>query len=336
MIKNRRLLLNKRPSGMPDDDCWRLDEQEIEVLKSGEILIEVKYLSIDPYMRGRMNDSKSYAPPAKIGEPMTGETVGIVIDSKSKKYSIGDLLCCHQGWQTHIKTSDRDPTIYKIKSNDLPMQAYLGAVGMPGRTAYFGLNKVGKPKKGNTIVVSAASGAVGSVVGQLARHYGLKVIGIAGGKEKCSYVKTELGFDECIDYKSESFIENLTKQCSSGIDIYFENVGGEVTRAVAPLLNSGARVPICGYISKYNSPDILNEETPFHVFGKLAIKPHHRFFVVTEWFHRWPEATDELVSLVLDKKIKYAETITDGFENAPSALRDVLTGRNFGKQLIKI
>ena len=334
--ENNRWLLNKRPSGMPEDECWLLDTEIISDISKNEILIKVDYLSIDPYMRGRMNDSKSYAPPAKIGEPMTGETVGTVIESKSKKFNIGDKVCAHKGWQTYIKVSDKDISLYKIENHEIPIHTYLGAVGMPGRTAYFGLNYVGKPKKGETLVVSAASGAVGSVVGQLGKHNGLKVIGIAGGEMKCNFVKNELGFDECIDYKSPDFKDALISSCNDGIDIYFENVGGITTQLIAPLLNIGARVPICGYISKYNSPNIIEEETPFHVLGELNPTPKHRFFVNTEWMDEWDVVTNELSQLVLEDKLRFKETITEGFENAPQGLRDVLSGKNFGKQLIKI
>ena len=207
---------------------------------------------------------------------------------------------------------------------------------MPGRTAYFGLNRVAKPKKGETLVVSAASGAVGSVVGQLGKIYGCKVIGIAGGPEKCGYVKDILKFDDCIDYKSGNLETDLKTACPDGIDIYFENVGGELSRHVSKLLNKGSRVPICGFISKYNSTDIMNEETPFHVFGNLNPKPEHRFFVVREWMNEFEKITQLLMKHVEDGSIKYKETVIEGLENAPQALNDVLSGKNFGKQLIKI
>jgi NADPH-dependent curcumin reductase CurA len=334
--QNKQWLLDKRPNGMPEDDCWKLNNQSITSIGKNEILIKVDFLSIDPYMRGRMNDSKSYADPAKLGEPMTGETVGTVVESNSSRYLVGDKVCAHQGWQTYVKVSDKDPSLFKVENNNIPLQSYLGTVGMPGRTAYFGLNYVGKPKRGETLVVSAASGAVGTVVGQLGKEYGLKVIGIAGGDIKCSYVKDELGFDACIDYKSESFVTDLQNACSDGIDIYFENVGGDVTKAIAPLLNQGARVPICGYISQYNSTDIMKAETPFHEMAKLNPVPEHRFFVNTEWFDEWANVTAELSALVQEGKVVYRETITEGFENAPQGLRDVLTGKNFGKQIIKV
>ena len=334
--QNTQWLLNKRPSGMPENDCWISNNDEITSIGNNEILIEVKYLSIDPYMRGRMNDSASYAAPAKLGEPMTGETVGVVVESNSNLFKVGDKVCAHKGWQTYVKAKDTDPALMKVPEGDISLSAYLGTLGMPGRTAYFGLNRLGKPKKGETIVVSAASGAVGSVVGQLAREYGCFVVGIAGGPEKCSYVKDVLNFDVCIDYKKEDFNEKIIKACPNGIDIYFENVGGIVTRSIAPLLNIGARVPICGFISQYNALDMMKVETPFHVLGKLDTKPEHRFFVVTEWMDEWASATEELSKLVREKKMFYKETITQGFENAPQALRNVLTGKNFGKQLIEI
>ena len=333
---NTQWLLDKRPEGMPEDSCWKMNKESITSLEANEILIQVKYLSIDPYMRGRMNEGASYAAAAKIGEAMTGETVGEVVESNSNLFKVGDRVCAHKGWQTFIKVKDTDPTLFKVPSSNLNLSTYLGTVGMPGRTAYFGLNRVGKPKSGETVVVSAASGAVGTVVGQLAKSYGCYVVGIAGGPEKCSYVKDVLKFDECIDYKADNLNQTLKDACHNGIDIYFENVGGEVTRAVAPLLNPGSRVPICGFISQYNAKDMFEAETPFHVLGALKPKPEHRFFVVTEWLNEWEEATKEITNLIEADKIFYKETITKGIENAPQALRDVLTGRNFGKQLIEI
>lgn len=333
---NTQFLLAKRPVGMPGNECWELNHQKIKSLEKNEILIEAKYLSIDPYMRGRMNEGVSYAAPAKLGEPMTGETAGVVVKSNSNLYKVGDRVCAHKGWQTYIKAKDTDLALIKVPNNSHSLSLYLGTLGMPGRTAYFGLNRVAKPKSNETLVVSAASGAVGSVVGQLGKIYGCRVIGIAGGPEKCSYVKNILNFDECIDYKSGNLENDLKSACKNGIDIYFENVGGAVTRAIAPLLNNGARVPVCGFISQYNEKDMLSAETPFHVLGKLKPKPKHRFFVVHEWVDEFEKATDELSLMVLNKQILYRETITKGFENAPQALRDVLTGKNFGKQIIEI
>ena len=333
---NNRFLLQKRPTGMPEDNCWVMDSQKITELQKQEILIKAEYLSIDPYMRGKMNDSISYTPPLKIGEVMVGESVGRVIESKSKNYAVGDLVTVHQGWQTYIRTKDSDPSVLKVPESKLNSSVFLGTLGMPGRTAYFGLNYVGKPQPGETLVVSAASGAVGSVVGQLGKLIGCKVIGIAGGPEKSKYVTEELKFDKCIDYKNENVVEKLEKYCPNGIDIYFENVGGEITKMVSKFLNKNARVPICGFISKYNSTNIAGEETPFHVLGALNPKPKHRFFVVTEWLNQFEKATSILHEHVKNGDIKFRETITPGFENAPQGLRDVLSGKNFGKQIIKI
>ena len=260
---NTRFLLQKRPTGMPDDECWLMDSEEITDLKNQEILIKVEYLSVDPYMRGKMNDSISYTPPLKIGEVMVGESVGRVIESRSKNFKVGDLLTVHQGWQTYIRAKDSDPSILKVPDSKLNSSVFLGTLGMPGRTAYFGLNYVGKPKSGETLVVSAASGAVGSVVGQLGKLMGCKVIGIAGGPEKSKFVCEELNLDHCIDYKNENVVEKLEEYCPNGIDVYFENVGGDTTKMISKFLNKNARVPICGFISKYNSANIAGEETPF-------------------------------------------------------------------------
>ena len=333
---NYKYLLKSRPHGMPTNDCWEYVSESIDTLGSNELIIRNEFLSIDPYMRGRMNEGKSYAPPVQIGEIMTGETVGVVVESNSKKFNVGDKLCVHMGWQSYTKCKDSEISLIRIPETNLPLSLFLGTLGMPGRTAYYGLNRVGKPKAGDTVVVSAASGAVGSVVGQLAKMQGCKVIGVAGGPEKTSYVKNILGFDECIDYKNENIGKLLKEYCSRGIDIYFENVGGELSRHVAKNLNKGARVPICGFISKYNSTDIMNEETPFHVFGNLNPKPEHRFFVVREWMNEFEKTSRILMKLVEDGSLKYRETIVNGLENAPNALNDVLSGKNFGKQLIKI
>ena len=333
---NSRFLLNKRPIGMPENDCWTLNSEIIKDLNNGEVLIQTEYLSIDPYMRGKMNDGLSYTPPLKIGDVMVGESVGRIVESKSKKYEIGDLVTIHQGWQTFIRAKDSDPSLQKVPNSNLQSSVFLGAIGMPGRTAYYGLNYVGKPKAGETLVVSAASGAVGSVVGQLGKLLNCKVVGIAGGKDKAQYVTEELKFDHCIDYKNENVAQKLREYCSDGIDIYFENVGGEITKDVSKFLNKGARVPICGFISKYNSPDIASEETPFHVLGALKPKPQHRFFVVTEWLNQFEKTTAILLEHIKSGDLKYKETITKGFENAPQALRDVLSGKNFGKQIIEI
>ncbi|MDT8428538.1 MAG: NADP-dependent oxidoreductase [Pseudomonadales bacterium] len=336
MMINQRMVLAKRPVGEPDDSCFRLEELEVPALEEGQILIKVIWLSLDPYMRGRMNDMKSYAKPLDIGEVITGESAGVVVQSRSDKFKAGDYLTAHMGWQSLIVANADDPRLMKVDLANGTLSAHLGVVGMPGRTAYFGLFEVGKPVAGETLVVAAASGAVGSVVGQLARLKGLRVVGIAGGPEKCSYVVDELGFDACLDYKAGNLADKLKEACPNGIDIYFENVGGEVTRAVAPLLNPGARVPICGYVSNYNDKDIASAETPFHILKQLDTVPEHRFFVVTEWTDQWQQATEQLGAWVKAGKIKYRESIGEGLHNAPELFRGLLRGRNFGKQLVRI
>jgi hypothetical protein len=267
---------------------------------------------------------------------MTGESTGIVEESNSDKWQVGDRVAAHMGWQTYIVAKGDDARLMKVDLDNGTLSAHLGVVGMPGRTAYFGLTEVGKPKVGETLVVAAASGAVGSAVGQIAKILGLRSVGIAGGSEKCRYVKEELQFDDCLDYKSGNFAEKLGLACPDGIDIYFENVGGEVTKTVAPLLNQGARVPICGYISNYNDEDITKAETPFHILKQLKTVPEHRFFVVYEWQDRYEEATRQLGQWIKDGLLKYRESIGEGLENAPELFRGLLKGKNFGKQLVKV
>ena len=336
MSTNKRVLFSKRPLGEPDDDCFRIDEVATPDLGPNEILIKTCWLSLDPYMRGRMNDMKSYTEPMQIGDVMTGESTGIVEESNSDKWQVGDRVAAHMGWQTYIVAKGDDARLMKVDLDNGTLSAHLGVVGMPGRTAYFGLTEVGKPKVGETLVVAAASGAVGSAVGQIAKILGLRSIGIAGGSEKCRYVKEELQFDDCLDYKSGNFAEELGLACPDGVDIYFENVGGEVTKTVAPLLNQGARVPICGYISNYNDEDITKAETPFHILKQLKTVPEHRFFVVYEWQDRYEEATRQLGQWIKDGLLKYRESIGEGLENAPELFRGLLKGKNFGKQLVKV
>jgi len=336
MIKNTRTSLAQRPLGEPADECFQLEEVDIPELGENQILIKVCWLSLDPYVRGRMNDAKSYAASLEIGDVITGESSGIVIKSTSSEFEVGQPVAAHMGWQSFIVADADDPRLMKVDLNNGSLSAHLGVVGMPGRTAYFGLTEVGKPQPGETLVVAAASGAVGSAVGQIAKIKGLRTVGIAGGPEKCRYVKEELKFDACIDYKAGDLAAELAEACPDGVDIYFENVGGEVAKAVAPLLNPGARVPICGYISNYNDEDISKSETPMHIFRALDVVPEHRFFVVTEWKDRWVEATRLLGSWISEGKLKYRESIGEGLENAPTLFRGMLKGKNFGKQLVKI
>ena len=336
MTKNTQVFLAQRPVGEPIDETFGFREVDIPELTDNQILIRVCWLSLDPYMRGRMNDVKSYADPLQIGDVITGESSGVVIKSTSPDFAEGDTVAAHMGWQSHIVANADDPRLMKIDVNNGSLSAHLGVVGMPGRTAYFGLTEVGKPQPGETLVVAAASGAVGSAVGQIAKIKGLRAVGIAGGPEKCRYVKEELKFDACIDYKADNFAAELAAACPDGVDIYFENVGGDVTRVVAPLLNPGARVPICGYISNYNDEDLANSETPMRIFKGLEPEPENRFFVVTEWRDRWIEATRQLGSWIQDGRLNYRESIGVGLESAPEYFRGMLKGKNFGKQLIKV
>ena len=321
-MKNSRIVFAKRPFGEPDDECFRLEEVDVPPLSDNQLLIKVGWLSLDPYMRGRMNDVKSYVEPMQLGDVMTGESAGVVVESSSERFSPGDHVAVHQGWQSYIVCDDDDPRLMKIDLSNGSLSAHLGVVGMPGRTAYFGLKEVGKPQEGETLVVAAASGAVGSAVGQIAKILGLRAVGIAGGPKKCAYVRDELGFDDCIDYKEEGFTERLIESCPNGVDIYFENVGGKVTKAVAPLLNAGARVPICGYISNYNDEDITKAETPFHILKSLDSVPEHRFFVVFEWQDRYEEATKQLGNWVKQGSLKYTESIGRAIGGAVFVQRD--------------
>lgn len=333
---NRKVVLNKRPQGEIQDGDLVLAEEPVRELKDGEVLIKTLWLSLDPYMRPRMNDSKGYMDPIEIGAPIVGESVGRVVESKSDNYAVGDVVTVYSGWQEYCIIPGNAEMVYKIKDQGVPLQTYLGVAGMPGRTGYCGLMYVGKPKAGETVVVAAASGPVGTVVGQTAKQEGCRVVGIAGGPEKCRYVVEELGFDACIDYKAGNLDADLAAACPNGIDVYFENVGGEVAKAVAKLINPGARVPICGYVSAYNAEDQSKVETPFHIFGALDPKPEHRFFLVTEWQDKHQEITALLAGQVASGALKYSETVAEGLENAVEAFKGMLKGKNFGKQLVHI
>lgn len=333
---NRAIVLNQRPQGEIQDGDMKLIEKPVRELKDGEVLAKTLWLSLDPYMRPRMNDAKGYMDPIGIGEVIVGESVGRVIESKSPNYAEGDLVTCYSGWQEYCIIPGDAPMVYKIQPRGIPLQAYLGVAGMPGRTGYCGLVYVGKPKAGETVVVSAASGPVGTVVGQTAKQLGCRVVGVAGGEEKCRFVVEELGFDACVDYKAGNLEADLAAACPNGIDVYFENVGGDVSRAVARLLNPGSRVPICGYVSAYNAEDASKVETPFHIFGKLENPPEHRFFLVTEWQDQHQEITALLAEQVASGNLKYRETVAEGLENAVEAFKGMLKGKNFGKQLVHI
>ena len=335
-IENTRIVLASRPKGKPAPENYRVEKEPVPKLKKGQVLIKVLYLSLDPYMRGRMSKEKSYADPVPIDGVITGESAGVVIKSKSLRFNEGDYVCCPSGWQSHFIADESDLTVYPVDPSVVPLSTYLGVCGMPGRTAYFGLLKEAKPRAAETLVVSAASGAVGSVVGQIGKMQGLTVVGVAGGKEKCSWVKDELGFDECIDYKTANLDEALAAACPNGIDIYFESVGGALSEAVAKQLNPGARVPICGYISNYNAKKMAQTRTPFHIFGELPNPPWHKFFLVFDYVADYAEANAKLVEWVAEGKLKYRETIARGLKKAPEYFNWLFEGKNFGKLIVQV
>jgi NADPH-dependent curcumin reductase CurA len=333
---NRSVILSKRPCGEIQDGDLTLMSNTVPAIKDGEMLIRTLWLSLDPYMRPRMNDIKGYMDPLAIGDVIVGESVGRVIESRTDRFEVGDVVTCFTGWQEYYIADENQGNIHKVIPNGVPVQAFLGVVGMPGRTGYCGLTYLGRPKAGETVVVAAATGPVGSVVGQTAKQLGCRAVGIAGGPEKCRYLVEELGFDAAVDYKSGDFQARLRAACPNGIDVYFENVGGEVTRAAAQLLNPGSRAPICGYISAYNATDITAVETPFDIFGALDDPPEHRFFLVTEWQDQHQEITDLLADRVRKGEINYRESVAEGLENAVDAFKGMLKGKNFGKQLVHI
>jgi NADPH-dependent curcumin reductase CurA len=329
---NRRIVLASRPTTEPVPDNFRLETAPVPEPGASQMLVKNLFLSVDPYMRGRMSDRASYARPVGIGEVMVGGTVGRVVSSKADGYASGDIVVGYGGWQDYALLHANDRQVMKVDPS-LPISTALGVCGMPGVTAYFGLLKLGEPKAGETVVVAAASGAVGSVVGQIAKLEGCRAVGVAGGPAKCSYVTSELGFDACIDHRAPGMADALRAACPKGIDVYFENVGGAVLEAVAPLLNQGSRVPICGFISQYNEE---NPVTPFTVLGALPNPPVHRFFLVWEWPEEYPAAVAQLVQWVKEGKLRYREDIVEGLARAPEALIGVLRGDNFGKKLVRI
>ncbi|MFP3979105.1 NADP-dependent oxidoreductase [Marinobacter sp. KMM 10035] len=335
--QNRAIVLKQRPNGEIQDGDLAMEERPVRKPEEGEVVAQVLWLSLDPYMRPRMNDAKGYMDPIAIDDPIVGESVARIVESRSDKLKVGDLVTCYSGWQEYVTFPADAPMVYKIdQKENVPLQTYLGVAGMPGRTGYCGLTYLGKPKSGETVVVSAASGPVGTVVGQTAKLAGCRVVGVAGGPEKCGYVVGELGFDACVDYKAGNLEADLKAACPDGIDIYYENVGGDVTRAVATLLNPGARVPICGFVSAYNAKSTDNVETPFDILKRLDPVPEHRFFLVTEWQDKHQEITDILTNRIASGQLKYRETVAEGLENAVEAFKGMLKGKNFGKQLVHI
>ena len=327
---NRQILLVSRPQGAASVDNFALVETPLEPLADGEVRVRNHFLSLDPYMRGRMDDSKSYAASQPLNEVMIGGTVGEVVESKNPKFAIGDKVVGIYGWQ-EFGTSD-GKGLRKVDDTHIPLSAYLGPVGMPGVTAWLGLNKIIEPKAGETVVVSAASGAVGSVVGQLAKAAGCRAVGIAGGADKCRYVTETLGFDACIDYKAGNLHDDLKAALPNGADGYFENVGGEILDAVLSRMNAFGRIALCGMIASYDGSPMPLKKPALLLTQRLKVQG----FIVSESPEVWPEALTQLGGLVAQKKLQYRETIAQGLENAPEAFLGLLKGKNFGKQLVKL
>jgi NADPH-dependent curcumin reductase CurA len=336
MTTNRQIILVSRPHGEPAPENFKLAEAAVPALTEGQVLLKTKYLSLDPYMRGRMSDAKSYVPPFAIGEPLGGQTVSEVVESQNSAYRPGDTVLAFGGWQAYSVSNGKD--LIKLDPNAAPISTALGVLGMPGMTAYMGLLKIGEPKEGETVVVAAAAGPVGSAVGQIAKIKGCRAVGIAGGKEKTDYLTRELGFDAAIDHRSPTLQEDLKAACPKGIDVYFENVGGAVWDAVFPLFNPFARIPVCGLIANYNATSLPEgpDRTPLFMRTVLTKRLRIQGFIVFDYNAQMGEFLRDMSGWVRDGKVKYKEDIVDGLEKAPEAFIGLLRGANFGKLLVKV
>lgn len=334
--QSRRIVLAARPQGEPKNTDFRLEDFAVPAPGPGQVLLKTRFLSLDPYMRGRMNDSKSYAPSVALNDPMVGEVVAEVVDSQLDGFAPGEHVLAHLGWVSHGLSDGKG--LRKIDADQAPLQSYLGVLGMPGFTAYAGLREIGKPKAGETVVVAAASGPVGSLVGQLAQRAGARAVGIAGGARKCQFAKDVLGFDAVIDHRGEDFPAALAAACPDGIDVYFENVGGAVWQAVFPLLNQFGRVPVCGLIADYNGSPALPDgiSVPALMRGILTRSLSIRGFINYDLDTLFPDFLEEVGAGVRDGSIRHREDIVDGLENAPQAFIGLLKGSNFGKLLVKV
>jgi len=332
----RRVVLASRPVGEPKPENFRLEEFPLPKPGPGEVLLRTVWLSLDPYMRGRMSDAPSYAPPVQIGQAMVAGTICEIAASNNPDFAIGDLVTSYAGWQTHAVSDGKG--LRKIDPKAAPPSAFLGVLGMPGLTAYAGLLEIGKPQPGETVVVAAASGPVGSMVGQIAQIKGARAIGIAGGAEKCTFVKNELKFADCLDHRAPDFAERLAAACPKGIDVYFENVGGAVFDAVLPLLNPFARVPVCGLVSMYNATELPPgpNRLPLLMRAVLSKRLTLRGFIVSDFFAKQPEFLREVATWMREGRIKFREDVVEGLENAPRALIGLLKGWNFGKVVVRV
>src|SRR5262245_36945374 len=328
---NRQIRLKSRPSGMPTATNFETIDAPVPTAGDGDVLRRTLYLSLDPYMRGRMSDAPSYAAPVEIGAVVCGPTVSQVVESKHPGFRAGDIVAGYDGWQLFAASAGKD--VRKLDPAVAPVSTAIGVLGMPGFTAFVGLLDIGQPKSGETVVVSAASGAVGSVVGQLAKTRGCRAVGVAGSRDKCRVVVEELGFDACVNYKTDDLVPALQAMCPNGVDVYFENVGGAVLAAVLKVLNRGARIPLCGLISEYNATENLGGP---NLRPLLVNRATIRGFIVSDHQDRFPAFLKDVTPLVRDGRIKYREDIVDGLERAPAALIGLFEGRNFGKVLVRV
>lgn len=333
---NTRIVLASRPDGRPSPENFHVEQVELPVPREGEVLLRILYLSLDPYMRGRMSSAKSYAAPVEIDAVMEGGTVAEVIESRHPDFVVGDVVLSHSGWQTYALSNGTG--LAKLKNWPAPLSTALGVLGMPGFTAYAGLLTIGRPKEGETVVVAAASGAVGSAVGQIARLKGARAVGIAGGAEKCAIVRDEFRFDAVIDHRSPSFADDLKAACPDGVDVYFENVGGKVWDGVFPLLNSFARVPVCGLIAQYNSAGPFDgpDRLPLVMRDILSKSLTVRGFIQRELADQKPRFLKEMGNWITSGAVRYREDIVEGLRNAPEAFIGLLEGRNVGKLVIQV
>ena len=335
-LTNKQILLRSRPVGLPKSTNFSFVQTAAPEPGEGEVLLKTLYLSLDPYMRGRMNDGKSYAEPVAIGGVIVGGTVSQVAKSHHGDFTEGDIVLSENGWQEYAISDGSG--LRKLDPAHKPLSHALGVTGMPGLTAYVGLLDIAQPKAGETVVVSAAAGAVGSVVGQLARIQGCRVVGVAGSPAKCDYTVNELGFDACVNYKSDSFAGQLANACPDGVDVYFESVGGRVLEAVSSLLNVGARIPLCGGISYYNLTELPPgpDRTPLLMRSLLVNRVTVRGFIIFDHYDRMPEFLKDMNGWLKNGDVVYRETVTNGLENAPEAFKGMLMGKNTGKQIVKV
>jgi len=330
-LTNRQILLRNRPTGMPTQSDFDTVDVPVPPIPDNGVLRRTIYLSLDPYMRGRMSDADSYATPVSLGQRMVGGTVSQVVDSRNAAFKPGDFVTGYDGWQTYAVSSGGD--LRKLNPADAPISTAIGILGMPGMTAYVGLLDIGQPKAGETVLVSAASGAVGSVVGQIARIKGCRAVGVAGSKDKCDYVVQELGFDACVNYKDADFMNALRAACPKGVDIYFENVGGAVLAAAMRLLNPFARIPLCGMISEYNATSPVPGPSLRPLLVKRALI---KGFIVSEHPERLPDFLRDCSAWLREGKLKYREDIVEGLDAAPTAILKLFDGSNFGKLLVRV